>query len=187
MRLRRIVLVRHGETDGESSVRYHGSTDVGLSERGRSQMDAAARVLGGLPVALVVASPLKRSWRGATIVSGGAPIRLEADFREIDFGRWEGLTAEEIRARDPVLYEDWQAGAQGFEYPGGETREAFRERVGRGLERLLEDDAHSALAVLHKGVIREIVRRLVGEAPARDRPALGESIVVTRRPEGGWF
>ena len=106
-KLRRIVLIRHGETDGESSVRFHGSSDVALSEAGRAHLRAAARTLRGEVFDLVVASPLRRSWEAAWIVSGGAPVRLEEDFREIAFGRWEGLTAgERIVLSDTTRFED---------------------------------------------------------------------------------
>ena len=83
---------------------------------------------------MVVASPLGRAWKAATIVAPGLPVRLEPGFREIDFGRWEGLTREEIEARDPVLYRDWQAGTPGFEFPGGERRASFRTRIRIALE-----------------------------------------------------
>lgn len=187
MPLRRILLVRHGETDGQSSVRYHGSSDVDLSARGQAQMRATARRLGVQRIDLVVASPLKRSWRSAALLARGAPVRLEAGLREIHFGRWEGLSREEIRATDPTLFEDWQSGREGFEFPEGERRAAFRERVGRALDSLLASDANSALLVLHKGVIREIVRRLAGEELGSEEPALGEPLVLTRRPDGSWF
>lgn len=184
-RLRRLVLVRHGETDGQSSIRFHGSTDVDLSEEGREQMRRIA--VAHPETDLVVASPLRRSWRAGAIAGGGRPVRLEADFREIHFGRWEGLSREEIAASDPVLFEDWQKRAPGFEFPGGEPREAFRERVQRGLDRVLAADAHGALLVLHKGVIRAIAEALTGEALAPDEPAVGSAVVLTRRPDGRWF
>jgi broad specificity phosphatase PhoE len=186
-RLRRILLVRHGETDGESSIRFHGSTDVGLSAEGLEQMARAARQVGHQPIDLVVASPLRRSWRAAWIVGGGAPVRLENDFREVHFGRWEGLTKEEIQRCDPILYEDWQAGADGFAYPEGESREEFRARVGRGLQRLMAAKAHSALLALHKGVIRVIVEQLTGEALPVGDPVLGGIVTLTRAAEGSWY
>ena len=65
----------------------------------------------------------------ASIVAGGAPVRLDHRFNEIDFGRWEGLTKEEIEASDPMPYADWQAKAEDFEFPGGEARSAFSARV----------------------------------------------------------
>jgi broad specificity phosphatase PhoE len=187
MKVRQLVLVRHGETDGASSVRYHGRTDVDLSAEGRAQMRQVAARLGRVPD-LVVASPLRRSWRAAAIASGGASVRLEPDFREISFGRWEGLTREEIQARDPVLFEDWEKRAPGFEFPGGEARADFRERVTRGLGRVLAADARDALLVLHKGVIRTIVELLTGSLPEdREQPAIGGVLVVTRSPDGSWF
>jgi broad specificity phosphatase PhoE len=138
-RLRRIVLVRHGETDGESSTRFHGATDVALSREGKAQMRTVAASFGATHFDRVVASPLRRSWCAAQIVGGGAPVTIESDFREIDFGRWEGLTREEIQATDPVLYEDWQNRAPGFEFPNGEPRGEFRARVEAGLERAIAE------------------------------------------------
>jgi broad specificity phosphatase PhoE len=185
--LRRILLVRHGETDGESSIRFHGSTDVDLSAEGREQVERAGRQVRRQPIDLVVASPLRRSWRAAWIAGGGAPVRLESDFREVDFGRWEGLTMEEIQVCDPILCEDWQSGADGFGYPGGESREEFRARVGRGLERLLAADVYSALLVLHKGVIRLIAEQLTGEALPVGDPLLGGIVTLTRSGKGSWL
>ena len=69
MAVRRLVLVRHGETEGESSVRFHGSGDVALSNLGRRQMQGVARVLRDEPVDHWVASSLRRSWEGAAIAS----------------------------------------------------------------------------------------------------------------------
>jgi broad specificity phosphatase PhoE len=187
MALRQILLARHGETDGASSIRYFGSTDVDLSEEGRAHMRQLALRLASRPVELWLASNLRRSWRSAAIVSRGAPIRIEPDLREIHFGPWEGLTREEIAARDPVLYQDWQAGKEGFEFPGGEARAAFRARVGRVVEGLLAGRARSVAGVLHKGVIREIARQLTGEALPKDEPALGELVVLTRVADGPWL
>ena len=186
-RLRRLLLVRHGGTDGESSIRFHGHTDVGLSEEGLEQMARAARQVAHQPFDLVVASPLRRSWRAAWIVGRGAPVRLEDDFREVHFGRWEGLTKEEIQIRDPILYEDWQAGVEGFGYPEGESRVEFEARVVRGLERLAGAGAHSALLALHKGVIRIIVEHLTGEPLPLGDPPLGGVTILTRNPDGTWF
>ena len=116
--LHRIVLVRHGETVGASSIRYFGSTDLALSAEGRAQARAAARSLPGDGFGLVVSSPLMRAWQSATIVARGRPVLLDPDLREIDFGHWEGLTAEEIEASDPARYRDWKHATIMFHDPG---------------------------------------------------------------------
>jgi broad specificity phosphatase PhoE len=184
--LRRIVMVRHGETEGQSSIRFHGSADVALNDEGRAQLREAARKMGTEVFDLVVASPLRRSWEGAVIVSSGAPVRLYPEFREVHFGHWEGMTAEEIEESNPALYLDWQAGAANFEYPGGELREAFHSRVARGLEALLASGATSVLLVCHKGVIRTIGEQLL-TAPVSEGPELGGVVSVSRGADGHWY
>jgi broad specificity phosphatase PhoE len=185
--LSRIVLVRHGETVGRSSVRFYGSTDVALSPEGCAQMRQAAGAIAGGGVGLVVASPLGRAWKAATIVAPGRPIRLEPGFREIDFGHWEGLTREEIEARDPIRYREWQARGTAFEFPSGERRAPFRARVRAAVEGLLASGQRSVMVVSHKGVIREIVLQLTGEPLEEGEPALGGVVRLSRGADGSWL
>ena len=184
--LRRLILVRHGQTDGDSGRRYHGSADVDLSPEGVEQMKQVRLTLKEPGFELVVASPLRRAWKSAWLIGEGAPVRLEDGFREIHFGRWEGLSAEEIEASDPILFRDWKEGAPNFEYPSGEPRARFRERVRGGLARLLGLPGHSALVVAHKGVNRSIVEFLTGTALDRALPPLGGVIELTRDGDN-WF
>ena len=185
--MRRIVLLRHGETTGDSGSRYQGSNDLDLSPAGREQMRLAAIRLRRESFDLVASSPLKRAWQSAWIVAEGRPVRLISEFREIHFGRWEGLTREEIEASDPVLFEDWEKGVPGFEYPGGEPRSEFRARVERGLAELARSPGHAALVVAHKGVIRTICEILTGEKPPREVPGLAEFVELTQQPGGLWI
>ena len=184
-RLRRIVLLRHGDTVGNSRERFHGSSDVALSDEGRAQVRAAGRRLATEVFEVVAASPLRRAWQSAALLSNGAPVLLVPELREIDFGRWEGLTAQEIEAQDPVLYRTWRENAADFEFPGGERRAAFRERVVNGLDTLARTGAENALVVAHRGVIRAIGAHLLG-TPLAKPPELGEIVSFTRDGEH-WF
>jgi probable phosphoglycerate mutase len=174
----RLVLVRHGETVGNSSIRYFGRTDVALSELGRRQMHAAREWLaardGARGFAPVFSSPLARAAEGARIIAGEDARALVIDeFVEVDFGLFEGLTAEEIAERYPEEFRRWKADrlAPGFVYPQGESRADFAKRVidGTALMLALWQDApaggaaaSTALLVAHRGVIRQIVRHLTG-------------------------
>jgi broad specificity phosphatase PhoE len=171
-----LVLVRHGETEGESSIRYHGRNDVALSELGRAQMRAARREielrLGEVTFDHIFATPLSRAMEGARIIAGAdADIITVEEFIEVHFGLFEGLTKEEILARHPIEFEKWRADplASTYTYPEGENRAAFTERVERGLATTLKmiDAARRAeservLIVAHRGVIRTIVHALTG-------------------------
>ena len=167
----RLYLVRHGETEGESSIRYHGRTDVPLSELGREQMRRAARAIetrrDAQPFSRVFSSPLVRASEGARIITGNtSPLVTIEEFAEVHFGLFEGLTADEIRERYPDHFAIWNADrlAPNYTYPDGESRAAFTARVERGLDRLLaiwpSRSDENALLVAHRGVIRAIVRKL---------------------------
>jgi broad specificity phosphatase PhoE len=187
----RLILVRHGETEGESSIRYHGRTDVALSELGRTQMRLAGRAIkarrGDGNFAQVFSSPLVRASEGAQIVANGTatPITI-AEFAEVHFGLFEGLTADEIRERYPDEFARWNADrlAPTYTYPAGENRAAFTDRVERGLDRTLSlwtPRDGDALLVAHRGVIRTIVRKLTRREPTVE---LGSIHIL--RFDDGW-
>ena len=190
-RAARFFLVRHGETEGESSIRYHGRTDVPLAELGRAQMRLAGRAIetrhGAKKFARVFSSPLVRASEGARIVAGDSvPLVTIDEFVEVHFGLFEGLTADEIRERYPDEFARWNADrlAPAYTYPEGESRASFAERVERGLERILTlwtPRDHDALLVAHRGVIRAIVRRL-----SRQEPIVELGSIQILRFDGIW-
>jgi broad specificity phosphatase PhoE len=189
------VLVRHGETVGNSSIRYYGRTDLELSARGRAQMRAAARVLSsslGISKFLpIFSSPLVRAKDGARIIGGAARIVEIDEFREVDFGDFEGLTASEIESRYPDEFLRWNRDrlAPNYVYPHGESRAAFAQRVERGLTRILSmippsgPSDSATLLVAHRGVIRTIVQGLTGSVPVIE---LGSIQLLTHAGGSGW-
>ncbi len=189
MERKRLVLVRHGETEGESSIRYHGRTDVPLSAHGRAQMHCVRRALAAYRFAQVYASELSRAVEAAQIVADTAEIVRVSGFNEVDFGNWEGLTAEDIQAGDPELYARWTTSRTDFSYPGGESTGAFRHRVSAALHRILRHAPDADLLfVVHKGVIRSIVAELLRLDEAQRNQlsvALGSIHVVSHR-DTGW-
>lgn len=184
--LRRLILVRHGETTEGSAERMIGAGDPALSAQGEAQLRESARVLRGQVVDCIVASTRRRAWQAAQQLAPGQKIRLERDLCEIDFGRWENKLLPEIEASDPTLYKAWQDGAEGFEYPGGELRGEFRKRVERGVQRIQDAGVASALVVTHKGVIRTIADVLTGTPIDRSEPPLGGVVLLTHGANG-WF
>src|SRR5260370_41880666 len=94
----------------------------------------AART-GVTSFAPVFASPLKRASEGARIIAGAMSATVTIDeFGEVDFGLFEGLTADEIRARHPLEFARWNGNrlAGGYACPGGARRAGLTARGGRG-------------------------------------------------------
>ena len=158
-----LFILRHGETAGESSIRYYGSTDIPLSDIGRRQMMLAGEALRGIGFNSVVTSPLARSRESAALALDGSVSReiVVEDFREIHFGDWEGLTADEIAVRYPELYSRWRVEGRLDGFPNGDIRSDFFLRVSSAAGRIFSGIELPSLAVLHKGVIRGILSRLL--------------------------
>ena len=155
--------MRHGETVGDSSIRYHGANDVALSQHGREQMRRVAAALRSEQFDLVLTSGMQRSTEGAHIIAPGVPTRAVRGFDEIDFGDWEGLTAGEIEVRSPHLFRRWRSEGAAFQYPGGDSVLGFRKRVATAFAAIQPDLPPRVLIVVHKGVIATILAVLLDQ------------------------
>lgn len=158
MRVTRLSLVRHGQTDWNLARRIQGSTDVPLNSTGRAQADATGRALATGDWDAIFTSPLSRASETASIiathVSLGAPTPLDG-MAERRYGEAEGLTGPEILARWP----------EGTPVPGRESREAVVERALPTLVELAErHDGESLIVVSHGGVIGSLVRHVTDHA-----------------------
>ncbi len=161
----RVYLMRHGEVANGGERRYNGHIDVDITENGVRQMHRLAGLLTGKSLAAVYSSDLIRSVKGARIIAeqaGVAPISLEV-LRERSVGAWEGLTAEEIKARFPEEYAAWRADLLNYRPPGGECLLDVRRRILPAYLGIVgsHPDAEIAL-LLHGGVNRVILAEALG-------------------------
>src|SRR3990172_12740949 len=114
-----IYLIRHGSVVGAETRRFIGHMDVPLSPLGERQMTALAERLANVTLAAVYTSDLSRTRRSARILAephGLGTIEMPA-LREFAMGRWEGLTAEQIRGLDAAAFTRWMADVAGYQFP----------------------------------------------------------------------
>jgi broad specificity phosphatase PhoE len=166
----RVFVVRHGETEWSRERRFTGSRDAALTDLGRRQADAVGLALAGEPVVAVYTSPQERARTSAESVA--KPHRLELTIapalREMAFGDWEGLTADELAARWPDLAERWRSAPHEVTPAGGESLVAVAERVGAALAAVrAAHDGGPVVLVSHAIVIRLIVLEALGLGPDR--------------------
>jgi broad specificity phosphatase PhoE len=166
---KRIYLIRHGETEGNAAGRFVGSTDLPLSPRGTWQVQRLSELLPaalGAPDAEIwcVASPLLRAQQTAGAVAGrlGLSVSTDADLREIYFGAWEGLTAEEIERQFPGALAEWAAPTDKTVFPEGESLRDFDRRIARAQGRILAEPAQTVMVFAHGGVVRALLCGLLG-------------------------
>lgn len=159
------LLLRHGQTPYSVDKRFAGRVDIGLTEAGEAQADAAARRLAaGDEPFVIVSSPLSRAVLTAEAVAeaSGGQVTIEQSFAEADFGEWDGLTFAQAQERDRARVDAWLADP-GVAPPGGESFQQVRIRVLDGLARLLSRYAgQRVVLVSHVTPIKILVAEALG-------------------------
>ena len=161
----RLLLVRHGATEFNSSLRLSGHSQISLNELGSRQAVKLGQHLAGEKIDIACTSDLRHALDSAEAACYGREIEVLTcpELREIDYGNCEGLTFKEIAARFPEVVEPWLGYSPDLTFPGGERLAGFIERVGGFLDRLERNPQwRTVLVVSHGGVIRVLLCRLLG-------------------------
>ncbi len=164
----RLLLVRHGNTKGNSAERFWGQTDVELSEAGIRQVEGLRDRLVNERIDVIYTSRLRRAALTAQIIDSTHQLDVITcpELLEINFGKAEGLTFQEIGQRYPELVKAWPNRDLTFRYPGGESLADVNNRVIEFLV-LLEKHApeETILVVAHSGILRPLICHLLRIEP----------------------
>lgn len=155
----RLILVRHGETDWSAAGRHTGWTDLPLNANGIRQADLLAVRLAGRRFIRVLSSPLARAFETCRIAGLADGAIVTPDLREWNYGDYEGLTSDEIRAERP----DWTIWTGGVR--GGETIDDVAARVDRVIASAIEAGGDVAIFG-HGHCLRILAARWLGLEPA---------------------
>jgi len=162
----RLDFIRHGRPEGGS--KYRGSAvDDPLSAEGWRQMWRA--VGDHCHWDGVITSPLRRCHEFAQALAERhhLPLEVEADFREVGFGCWEGRTRAQLQAEDPQGYAAFYADPVNRRPAGAEDLHAFGRRVARAFEAAVARHPEGRwLVVAHAGVIRAALGHVLQAPPA---------------------
>jgi len=186
-----IYLVRHGSVVGAETRRFIGHLDVPLSPQGEAEAAALARRLAGVKLVAAYASDLLRTRRTAELLAAPHGLQTVAcpELREFSMGRWEGLTAEEIRALDPPAFAAWMADVGRFQFPEGESLADVEARAWPAFESIVErHPGGSVLVVAHGGPNRILLCRALG-VPSERILSLGQdyaALSVLEHDRGRW-
>ena len=158
----RLILVRHGETEGNVNQVWHGSLDAPLTPRGERQVAATAARLAELqselPVHAFYVSPLPRAQSTAAAIAAaiGMTPQIEPDLREFDLGDWEGRSFRNLREQEN-LWGHWELDPS-FAPPNGESPISFSRRATATLTRLADrHPGQTVLVVTHGGYIGNVL------------------------------
>lgn len=161
-----IILVRHGQTEWNRIERFRGRADIPLNAVGVEQARAVAKRLAKKPgLVAVYSSPLSRCLQTAKAIAQatGVQVQVADGLIDIDYGDWQGLTPDEVEAREPDLYRQWLEAPQETVIPGGETLDQVRARAITALEQAADNHlGQTIVLVSHKVVCKVLVCALLG-------------------------
>jgi len=151
-----VILMRHGETAWNRVGRVMGRSPVELDEHGRAQVEASIPFARLLKLDLIVTSPLHRARQSAEIIAagvGGIPLAEEPQLEEVRYGRWEGMTFDQLITDREYL--DYREKPQSTPTPGGETIVEVQRRGVAAIVRAITANAdRRVLFVSHGDIIR---------------------------------
>lgn len=159
-----LLFIRHGKTRANQEKRYLGKTEEELSQQGRTELEQ--RVYP--PVKSLFGSPMQRCRQTAELLYPNLPYRSIPEWREMDFGRFEGKNYEDLK--EDADYQRWIDSNGTLPFPEGESREAFIRRCSSGLWRFLEimvcqkvEVNVPVAAIVHGGTIMALLSHYGGE------------------------
>ncbi len=181
MTIRRLVMLRHGQTEFNAGSRMQGQLDTELSDLGRDQAVAAAEVLAKRQPLLIVSSDLRRALDTAVRLGerSGTPVEVDARLRETHLGDWQGMTHIEVDAASPGARIAWRNDARWAPH-GGESRvdvaargmPLMQELVSGQSEWGADDPERPVVLVAHGGLIAALTAALL-RLPVDNWPVLG--------------
>ena len=163
-----LYLIRHGKTEASLKRQYCGATDIPLCDEGIAEIEEfiAAGIYNGIRAGKYYTSGLRRADETLGLICGDVPFTVISKLSEMNFGKFEMHTHDELDASGDKDYQEFLNDTTGdyvFPGSGGESANSFYKRVDEGYAELLEDmrscGADSALLVAHGGSITRFIQK----------------------------
>lgn len=177
-----LILVRHGESEGNLRRVMQGQLDLPLTDAGREQARLVAARIASMPVVAIYSSPLSRAFETAQTIARQHALTVTPvlDLQEGGWGEAQGLTWAEVSSRWDVSGERPLAEV----IPGAETPDSLRSRAAAAVDALLDRHALDlAVCVSHAGTIAQLIAHLIG-MPEGQLPRLSTGNTAVTIVEG---
>ncbi len=161
----RVIFVRHGQTSWNQEGKYQGHSDISLNERGIRQGNLVAKRLAKEKISAIYSSDLLRAQQTAEAIAKyhGLSVMTKPDFREINFGIWEGLTYQEIMADWSEILTAMYSKPGEIGPPQGESFQVVKQRVTHALQECVKKHQEQTIVLVsHGGTMRVLLCAALG-------------------------
>ncbi len=160
--MKRIYLIRHGETESNRRGIFRGRLDIPLSDTGEKQAESLKKYFKNISIEIVFSSPLKRALKTAEIAFNQKQIIKEELINNLDLGDWSGVEKEKIRVNFPEKWNIWKKSPEEIKFPNGETLNDVYKRAEMFLTKILKMKEENIVVVSHRSVIKIILSAALG-------------------------
>ncbi len=186
MAVKRLVLIRPGETDWNRQGRWQGWVAAPLNEHGWQQARKLAKFVRNIGMAALYSSDLRRARETAECLSEqlGYPAILDARLRERNIGLWQGLTLDEMRAWYPDEYAALLKNIDDYPVPAGESRLDVKRRVMAAYEDIITADKGETVGILsHTTTLKVLLAQIVPGYDPLEVDVGNTSVTTLRRAD----
>jgi len=158
-----ILLIRTGATEYDSQRRVQGTLNVPLSEAGQQQIERVATELAPQTIDALYAGPCNAAKQTGEILADRLDLKVKTldKLANLDHGLWQGMLIEEVKAKQPKVYRQWQENPESVCPPEGETLQATRERLHQVLAKLVKKHKSGAVAVVAPEPLVSLIRNIL--------------------------
>lgn len=186
MAIKRVILIRPGETDWNRMGRWQGWVASPLNEHGRKQVEQLAKYVRNIGMSALYSSDLYRAEQTAEILSGSLGFKpvLDSRLRERNIGEWQGLTRAEMQAWYPDLYAALMADRIGFRVPAGESLGDVKARVIEAFNAILAENTGETIGIIsHTAALHLLLLELIAGYKIGDITFDNTSVTTIQRTE----
>lgn len=160
-----VILVRHGQSEGNLLGEFHGQYNSDLTEKGHAQAECTANYLDSYHIDKIYSSDIRRAYSTAlhTAKHKQVNVIMSEGMREIRAGKWEQMKFTDIEKEYPELYHTWYHNISKCRLPDGETVEQLYNRVIKTFEEIVsENDGKTIMIATHATPIRSLLCHFAG-------------------------
>lgn len=189
MAVKRVILIRPGETEWNRAGRWQGWVATPLSAHGRRQALVLANFVRNIGMSALYTSDLVRAVETADCLAqhlGYTPVQ-DARLRERNIGSWQGMTLDEMRMWYADEYARLLQDPDGYRVPGGESRSDVRRRMREAFEDIIAKEQGDTIGILsHTTALKTLLEDLLPGSDAHELTLENSSVTTIRRTDGGW-
>lgn len=163
--MKKIILIRHGESKWNTLKKIQGQKDISLTAKGLKQAQLIGNRLKKEKIDKIYSSDLKRAYITAETIGNkiGLDVTPMKELREINFGIWEGMSNDQMLQEfyDDVLL--WRSNPEKLKIEGAESIEELQKRAMKGINKIIDDsDEHDNFVIVsHSATIKTIILGLL--------------------------